>query len=303
MNFIEFTEMVAEDIKKYLPEEYKDAEVRIYKTLKNKQELTGVVIKKPENVVTPTIYLDKAYEDYMDGTSKYEILDNIAQIRIENEVDSADGIIEVIKNWDIAKERIIPSLVGYEENERFLSGKPYKLISDLAAVYRVVIENNESICRTTSCIVTDDILVNWGISKEELHEVAISNIPNVIPSEFKGMSENCKELIIQPGADIDMDFPKEEFMYILSNKDNFYGAANILDKETTLTWIHTILGDCYLLPSSINEWIIIPMHKVDNVTMLKRIVKDVNDKEISPDEILSYSIYMLDKDLEIKKVC
>ena len=49
--------------------------------------------------------------------------------------------------------------------------------------------------------------------------------------------------------------------------------------------------DICILPSSIHECLIMPVNDETDFAELRRIVKKVNDTEVSETEILSYNIY------------
>ena len=50
----------------------------------------------------------------------------------------------------------------------------------------------------------------------------------------------------------------------------------------------------YVLPSSIHETIIVPKNASMNATELKNMVMEINGKEVSPDEVLTDSVYEYD---------
>ena len=58
MDFEEFTQQVAEEIKRFLPSQYEDASVSLQDVTKNNDmQLTGIMIKTDETNITPNIYL------------------------------------------------------------------------------------------------------------------------------------------------------------------------------------------------------------------------------------------------------
>ena len=80
-----------------------------------------------------------------------------------------------------------------------------------------------------------------------------------------------------------------------------YGAG-YLALKTKIEELSSIFGrDLYILPSSIHEVLVTPDNGLYEVEDLKKMVKEVNDTEVSPEERLSYSVYKYSRrDAEIK---
>ena len=59
MNRKEFYEYVKDNVKEYLPESYKDAEIKLQEVEKNNGlKLTGITIPNGDQRIVPTVYLD-----------------------------------------------------------------------------------------------------------------------------------------------------------------------------------------------------------------------------------------------------
>ena len=82
MNLIEFATYIKREIKNYLPEEYADATVTVSEVVKNNDNtLIALAILKPEQNLTPSIYLDDFYEKYLSGESMESIFEDIVTIQ------------------------------------------------------------------------------------------------------------------------------------------------------------------------------------------------------------------------------
>lgn len=290
MTFEQFTATVEAEIKNYLPEEYKGAEISTIKTLKNNEELTGLIIQREENIVTPTIYLDGYHEKYEEGIELDEIMDRIATVRVNNERTNSFDVND-ITDWEKAKEKIIPKLIGVDGNEELLFNRPHKVVEDLAVTYGVVVDGVASDGLTTA-VVSNELFNSWKISLEEINNVAMENLRKTDPSYVRGMSEviaemmgTSKEDLIETGM-----ASNDEKMYVLGNESKLNGAAYILDNEL-MNSLCERFEDFYILPSSIHECLIVP--KAGNVSLddLRVMVQEVNDTQVEPNERLSYNIY------------
>ena len=61
----------------------------------------------------------------------------------------------------------------------------------------------------------------------------------------------------------------------------------------------SIGGDFWILPSSIHELILVPLRGMEtDAPELEKIVRDVNDTQVRPDEILSYHVYRYHRNTE-----
>ncbi len=87
-------------------------------------------------------------------------------------------------------------------------------------------------------------------------------------------------------------------MYILSNEIALEGASYIL-YEDILKDIRTQLGeDFYIIPSSINEVIIVPCSTID-AKYTKNMLRNVNRSVVAKQEVLSDNVYRFDGELSM----
>ena len=60
--------------------------------------------------------------------------------------------------------------------------------------------------------------------------------------------------------------------------------------------------DFYILPSSVHECMIVPRHLQNDVEQLARMVTDINEEHVEPEEVLADNVYCyhrIDESLEI----
>lgn len=92
MNRKEFYEYVKDNVKEYLPESYKDAEIKLQEVVKNNGlKLTGITIPKGNQRTVPTVYLDSLYQKYVNGKDADSCVGDVADMRIEAQ-DKAEFI-------------------------------------------------------------------------------------------------------------------------------------------------------------------------------------------------------------------
>ena len=300
MNYEQFKQEIVDNIKDYLNESYENASVDIKQVVKNNgMELDGLVIRKEDENITPNIYLNGLFEEYNDGKSMNEILQNIADLREQADMASIPFSIEDVRDIEKIKDRIECRLVNCENNAEFLEGKPFTQLEDLAVIYSINLgkQDPDNLMSTT---VTDMLMADWGISTEELHSIALENLENS-GIQLKSLREQMIELMFPDGApnDHSMDFmlPPEDAgpqMYVLSNSEKHYGAKAVLDTQKMDEIAEKLGGDYVILPSSVHEVLILPNAAEMDRPALEEMVRTVNATEVKPNEVLSDNVYVYD---------
>lgn len=305
MNYDEFKETIADEIKDFLPEKFEDSNVQINTVQKNNEQLDGLTITSPDSNVSPTIYLNSYYESYQDGESIEDILQNIATVRMDHEVDKSFDITK-ITDFEQAKDHIAPRVIGMEDNAELLAQRPHSEMDDLAVTYCVMLGSDEN--GSMSVPITNQLMESWGVTQEELHDIAISNLESLSPSTFKSMNEVMTEMMLpqmieECGGDRDMAeamlsamMPPEEKMYVISNEEKLNGAAALLDDKLMDSIREKIGDDFFILPSSIHECLVVPADAGMELRDLENMVKEVNETQVAPQDRLSDHVYQYDAD-------
>ena len=298
MDFEEFKNSVADQIKDFLPEKYADATVDLQEVTKNNDMvLTGIMIKTEETNIAPNIYLEGYFEQYQDGRDMDDILQNIADVRVQNEMDR-NFDVTMITDFDQVKDNIVCKLVNAEMNAEYLADKPHTFVEDLAVVYAIDLGGDEA--GHMSAPITNSLMEQYGITTEELHDIALHNLSES-QIEFKTMRDVLVDMMFPDGIKEDdsrssMIPPEEEnpSMYVLTNAEKLNGAVAILDAKTMEDISEKLGGDFIILPSSIHETLILPVNEDMSRQMLESMVQDVNAGQVAPEERLSDHVYMYD---------
>lgn len=304
LNYDEFKQAVADNIKDYLPAKYEDSYVEVKEVIKNNNTvLDGLVVTSPDSNVSPTIYLNDYYEQYKSGKNIDDVTGDIADVYIENAVDRRLDISGII-DFESAKEHIVPRIINAEENRELLADRPHQLMDDLAVTYHIQL-NQEG---TASIAVTDKLMGMYDISAEELHKIAVANLEEQMPTSFRTMADVMKEMFFMEALkELDGDreaamsmaegmFPSGDdgLMYVLSNEQRLNGAAVALNEKAMEMVSEQIGGDFYVLPSSLHELLIVPKSAGMELSELESMVREVNATQVEPDEKLSDHVYAYD---------
>lgn len=295
MTIDQFAEELGAVIHVFLPEEYNEAEIQITEVTKNNgKRKTAITIRKKEEKIAPTIYLDEFYEKYKEGMDMEKIIRKVAEIRTKAE-EKNFNIDEMLKEEYIRKN-VQAMLVKQKGNEEMLKDLVWTPFNDLAIVYKVKVSNEEE--GEASYKIKKSLLEKVNIKKAELRNLAFNNMHVQNGPEFKTMIEVlCQIMKIEDPKEAGMD-TDDDTMFVLSNETKVHGAVWIADKHVLNAILKTL--ECEriaILPSSIHEVIIL---KYDEghppINELLRMVEEVNNTQVSPEEILSYNVYLYDKE-------
>lgn len=289
MKFEEFKAVVVEKIREYLPISFAIADVEVQTVIKNNDlKLSGLTIKSVSSNISPTIYLEKFYDEYVDGTDIEIILKKIAEVRMSTEVEEPFDVMQ-FTCLDNAREKIVPRLINAAMNKELLKQKAHKLVADLAITYHIILDsfNDDSVANIA---VTNELLNHWNITVEELNDIAVANLPRLLPSTFKGMTEVMAGMLGEDDLGL-LSIPNdEEQMYVLTNDKKMHGASALLDKAM-MEYIVNRVGEFYIIPSSIHETLIVPVKSGLDIEQLEDMVREVNATQVAIEEQLSNHIY------------
>ncbi|MCF0128548.1 MAG: hypothetical protein HUJ70_08240 [Pseudobutyrivibrio sp.] len=278
---------------------YPEASIDVIPVKKNNNStLSGLVIKKKDVNIAPTIYLDYYYGCYNRGASIDEITKRIVNIYEKNAVAKSLDF-DFMCNFDAIKDNVIYKLVNREKNKELLETVPYVEFLDLAIVFYYVIDLSLITDASSGVILlTNDMTDYWGISALELLDVANKNTPKLCGLKIRNMFEYICSISNIPFED-DPLFAQaiQNPVYILTN-DMMQHGATVMIYENTLNMLASKLKtDFYILPSSIHEVLVFPVNDADyeEIERFKSMVLMVNDEHVPSEEVLSNSVYYYDR--------
>lgn len=253
MRLYDYIEQVRLHIQGYLPKEIQDAELLIRLQRKNNELLLhGLSFKLPDQKICPVLYLENYYQIYQNGTGIEDTFyrigrDYISALKSINEQ-------EIDLSYDCIKSDIVPCVVNADKNWAMLKSVPHQKVEDLAVVYRIMIHgiNNE----TGSILLNNSMLTVWGIKQKDLHDQALQNMGHVFTLKFQPMETVIAKLLGFPFPGTVSDH-NESGMFVLTNSEEYYGASYLCCPDILNGISKRIKGNFLILPSSVNELIII----------------------------------------------
>lgn len=296
MKFNDYVDAVKEDIRDYLPEEYQNVNINIYKVPKNNGvELTVLILKGNENIC-PNIYLEPYYEQYKNGMSFEETLSNISNF-YQSQVMKMSSFQIGEFSYENVKDNLYVALVNAEKNEKRLTNIPHKIYEDLAAIYRIKVDIEPG--QLGSITIHNEHLKLFNMDIETLHEQAMENMKKLMPYTFQNMNEVMAELMGISLEDLSGQAEEENSMWVLSNTKKVEGAAYMIDNDILKAISEQMNSNLIIIPSSIHEILILKEEEDMNIGFIKDMVAEVNSTQVEPEEVLSDSVYHYNKSEQV----
>lgn len=293
MDFKRFTENVLKEIRKKTT-----GNVRMKKIRKNNSvEMGGLWIQENGNHIFPIVYLNPYYFRYLNGRSIGQVADDIYAACVEK--GAADVFnIDQFADFEQAKPNLVFRLINYEKNKLLLEEVPHHKFLDLAVVFcYLVCDAGEK--GQASVLIRNEHLERWGVSTEDIAELAYENTPKLLGCDFVSMGQLLDEVCLgESGREIPQsgtgDLPE---MLILTNHSRINGAACLIYPHILEELSQKKDSNLIILPSSIHEVILIPVKEdtVPDREKLCRMICEVNETQVEDTEVLSDHPYFYNR--------
>lgn len=297
----EFIEKLIPRLKEHYGEEYcvKHNEV----TKNNGHVRNAIVIQKEGDNVTPNIYIDELFDDYLQGETFADIVREIIKIRDDNDItDKID--IDFLHDYSKVIDKLGVKLVNRDRNEELLKDVPYKTFSDLVILFFISISNDA--IGDGTILINNSIFKDWNITLDQLYEDAINNMTFKYPPERSHIIDTLIEMYAKK-HNADTSCLKEAIndwisfvrsvdysdrrMYVLTNTSKWLGASVICYKGMLKELGDYFESDYFILPSSIHEVILVPYEDNFERYEFNDMVHEINMAEVGAEELLSDHAY------------
>lgn len=214
-----------------------------------------IMINSKEERVSPCIFLDTCYEQYLEGRTIESIIQELVKVyeNASNQVSNLDLSKLLILNFETVKEKIYLKVVNAEMNKELLTTVPHKKFLDLAIVYCYLCEDWQS--GMGSIVIRNEFFDMWNCDLTELHEIALANTMKLFPATIHSMEEVLAELIGE-GFNAVENSKSSQCMYVMSNTKGINGASTLLYPNIFKKFIEKLPCDVdsiLILPSSVHE--------------------------------------------------
>ncbi|MCM1236059.1 MAG: DUF5688 family protein [Ruminococcus flavefaciens] len=202
-------------------------------------------------------------------------------------------------DYESVRKSIVYRLISRERNSGLLEDIPHIDFLDMAVIFCCLVSQHE---RGNSTLLIHNVhLKLWDVTVEKLYQAARENTQELESYEIRNMLDVLCEIWEEEdpesfdyGQCVE-EFKDSETMYVLSNKTRVDGAVCILYPNLVRDFAEAVGSSFYIIPASVHEVLLLPAENLEERDLLKSMISEVNNTEVSPEEILSYSLYYYDK--------
>ena len=306
MDYENFKSSTITSIREYFGDK---VSVTLHPIIKNNNtKLDGLTIEDGSLNITPTLFLNYHYEDYLAGKPLSSVLDDIIA-SYQSNLPSQNIDLSFFTNYDQVKNRIIFKLVSYSQNKGLLKNLPHFCFLDLAVVFCCFMPDVQN--GNATILIHNHHLDFWNITADSLYALAQKNTPTLLPQDLSSMEDVLKSACTdhqfthsmpqpdpQDACQRASEKPEPPSLYVLSNTQKYYGASVLLYPKVLSCSARLLNSDLYILPSSIHEVLLLPKRCCPNASGLNCIIQEVNTRHVSREEILSDHFYYYDRELD-----
>ena len=263
--------------------EAKGFDVEEKDTVKNGVICKGILVHGETNV-NPVIYTEKLIEDVrMQKKTLEEVVEEFIQV-YENSKGGMEMEVQNLMNRDWVMEHL--SIAVQKSSFEDLIKRDLEKLEGIEAYLLLKESGKEE--GSYSMKIESCHLKQWNIREEEAWKIAYEHICE--ETHIVGMSQMMSELF---GAPVEEE--EDDMMYVISNHDKMKGASAILNEKALKEFAQKKgISRLFVLPSSINEMIIVPDHGEYELSDLSGMVSEVNATQVDPEEQLPSRAYVLE---------
>ena len=283
MNYQEFISFITKQMQNLVSD---GSTVAIHSVRKN----NGVVmkamsVKKAGVSVCPLIYLAPFYRMYLAGRAFADILEELKSLSEMEMMDQTDTVL--FFQYREASRHLAFRMIDNSKNREILSQIPHRNLLDFAVIYYLSIDIADG--RKGSAVVYNDHMEMWGVDEEQLYRTAMENTPKILPIRAESLDSVLEHLILN------RDFQTQQEssgVFVITNQFGYYGAAAAFYPGALKELSGALGGDLYLLPSSVHEFLALPVRDAPSCEFLEQTVGSVNAGHVEPEDVLSDHVYL-----------
>ena len=299
LTYEEFKEELITTLPTFLPDDLKTRGISVEPIVATNDQHRDILTPAgaPEGLSgKPVMYLDDAYKQYeAEELSMERACGRIAGALVEamNHVPDVNGIESQMK-----PEGIFCSVINLKGNREYLKNIPHLELGDLAVVYKIHVQDDKM--GHGSVTISRQLMERMELNEEKLFVTAYDNMMTRVPFMVERIEDSLTmdpESYVGPKTfDNLTDMPADSMMYVISNKEKYWGAGVFLMRDNLDKLSDHLNASLILIPSSVHEIIAVPDKDPELVKTCISMVRDVNETAVDPKERLSDSIYRYDRD-------
>lgn len=291
MNTItQFTAMLKKVCNEEMPA-YLTTEVTMTAVTKvNDQKLLGLTFVRENSESGITIYTEQYFARYKDGEDFESLVHEIIGLYIVTLAKNEPITKAPDLSYESIKDRLTIKVVEVERNLDYLEEIPYREIDDgLALVCDIQLSepDENGVYRTT---INNSLARSYGYDMDEVFKQAMNSSLILDPPVMVRLTEtlqsekNKSNLLDSP---LPIDSEDKDPIYVLTNRSGIYGATSLFYPNVKERVMEVLGEGYYALPSSLHEFLIVPMSTKAEINELTEMVKMANQTVVEPNEVLS----------------
>ncbi|HCJ08472.1 MAG TPA: hypothetical protein DHV96_08975 [Lachnospiraceae bacterium] len=285
------------------PNEY---EVILQKISKNNGiMLDAITLYKEGQKISPNMYVNAYYEQYQMGRP----IDGIMQQMImdyEEKMAEADTLqVDNVYHFEEVRTKIVVRLINRERNQMELMHCPYIPFLDFAITFRYLASKDA--LGVASSMISNQEFEAWGITMEELYEIAICNTMQHFPWRMDSLakviaeclSKDVMKLLSEDVYQAMLEVMNQQCgvnMYVLTNDVGINGATCILYDKVLENFAKVQERNILILPASVHEVILVPEEEDTDAAFFSQLVRDANQSSVGLIDLLSDQVYYYDRE-------
>lgn len=221
---------------------------------------TAIKVSFKNSNISPVVYID-CYPEYT--YTDEDIAEFVVELAEKSRPN--DFNINHIISWDEVKNKVYPCVCHKSNvNSNALS---VNMIADITLYFRIKVDSLSEDGSLASIVLSKELFDKWGVTFDRVYKTAFNNLENNFsPATFCGMP-------------------------VLTNEDRLHGAALMFSEYALETFLGELdLEECYIIPSSIHEVLIVDCN-LSTPEEIKKMIADVNEGFVEPNEVLSEEVY------------
>lgn len=273
-------------------------------TKRNDEHKTSLCVRQKGDVIGVNLYMDDLERSFTNNGCNMEVLvkgilhqlrDNLLNTDFANYAMRQLG---EIRDYEKVKQKILFRIINEETNKEYLENSVFVPFLDFAICFYLLIDNGDDM---GTIHLTKELFDFWNVSVTEVYQQAMKNTPILLPYMLKELFDMLAHMMPEEAFGQFMNTlelaEERKGIWILSNERMMFGTGTIL-YEGLMKEISEKIGaeEIVILPSSVNECILLPMNGDVDTYYLRGMVHEVNATQVSHEDRLSDNIYLYSRE-------
>ncbi|MBQ6550649.1 MAG: hypothetical protein IJL78_04495 [Lachnospiraceae bacterium] len=246
--------------------------------------------KEKDAVISPVVYVDLFYDAYIEGESFNNLADAAWKILQVQAPKALTGVL--LDDREYVLSHAVLRLVGRAGNENMLSEFLSREFLDLVVTIGVILlDDEENGDPQAISVMPRALFEKLGITEDELFDRARENSRKYLGASLRNMHDFIGPSARDTGTAMDPAGRELPEIYVLSNRQCYYGAGAILYSDLVRDLAKDLSADLLVVPSSIHELLVMREQGKGHADFVREFVYGINRSELRPEDILSDSVY------------